>query len=96
MFLSILRVLGGDGTDKGVARIAIGEKGADGEKDLGDREGWRPFIFEYVQTYDSLRIDITVIDPCPEFYFGWLERVFGGEVYIQEEYASFINGARRT
>ena len=40
--LPIVDVLGGDAADQGIAGVAVGQEGADGEEDLGDREGGGP------------------------------------------------------
>merc|ERR1712156_180546 len=46
------------------------EKSLDGEKDGSDLKCWTPFLFEDVQADSSQLVDVRVVDPCDEPYFG--------------------------
>lgn len=93
--LPIVDVLGGDAADQGIAGVAVGQEGADGEEDLGDGESWAPLVLQNVQTDDALGVDIAVVDSGPELHFRRLEGIIGGEMNIQEEDASLIDRSRR-
>ena len=94
-FLPIVDVLGGDAADQGVAGVAVGEEGADGEENLGDGESWAPLVLQDVETDDALGVDIAVVDSGAELHFRRLEGIIGGEMNIQEEDASLIDRSRR-
>ena len=94
--LPIVDVLGGDAADQGVAGVAVGEEGADGEENLGDGESWAPLVLQNVQTDDALGVDIAVVDPGAELHFRGLEGIISGEMNIQEEDSSFIDRSRRS
>jgi len=46
------------------------EKSLDGEKDGSDLKCWTPFLFEDVQADSSQLVDVRVVDPSDEPYFG--------------------------
>ena len=73
--LPIVDVLGGDAADQGIAGVAVGQEGADGEEDLGDGESWAPLVLQDVETDDALGVDVAVVDASPELDLWRLERV---------------------
>ena len=70
--------------DKRIIWVGIGQKGTDGEKNLGDGECWRPLILEDIQTDGTIGVDVWVIDSCGEVNLGWLEWVVSWEMDVQE------------
>lgn len=55
-----------------------------------NRKGWTPLIPQNVQAYAAIRVDVWMIDAGGEIDFGWFERIIGGEVDSQEEYAARV------
>ena len=49
-----------------LTRVSISQEGADGEKDLGDCQCWRPVILQDVQADLSLVVDVAVVDSSAE------------------------------
>jgi len=94
MLLAVRDVLLSDAAHQRVARVAVGEEGADGEKHFGDGEGRGPVVLEDVQTDGALTVDVAVIDACTEQYLRWFERIFWREMYVQEENAALVDGPR--
>ena len=96
MFLAVLQVLRSNGADERVGWIAVRQQRADGQQHFGDGQSWRPIILENVQTDDPLTVDVAVVDPRSERHLGRLEGVLWREVNVEEEDASFVDGARWT
>jgi len=89
----VLQVLSGDAAHQRVARIAVGQQRADGEQYFGDGESRGPVVFEDVQADDTLAVDVAVVNSCAEQHLRGFERVLRGEVYVEEEDATLIDGA---
>ena len=51
-----------------LTRVAIGEKGADREQDLGDGECGTPLVPKDVQADDPLTVDVAVVDASAKCY----------------------------
>ena len=62
--------------------VAISQKGANWEKNLRDRQGWTPIVFEDIQANDALTVDVAVIDAGTKCHFWRLEWVLRGKVDI--------------
>lgn len=68
-----------------VVGIWVGEHGADGEKHLGDGEGWAPLVPENVEADAAVAVDVGVVNLGGEGDLGGLEGVVGGEGDGEEE-----------
>lgn len=66
-------------------RVRVSQKGTDGEKHFGNGEGRAPLVFQNIETDAAIGVDVGVEDLRCELHLGWLERVIGREVNIQEE-----------
>jgi len=95
MFLPVVDILGGDAADQGVTRVAVRQQRADGEQHLRDGEGGAPLVLQDVQADHALRVDVAVVNPCPELHFWRLERVVRGKVDVEEEDPALVHGAGR-
>lgn len=49
-----------------LTRIAVSEQGAYRQQHFGNGESWGPVVFQYVEAYHSLAVDVTVVYPSPE------------------------------
>jgi len=96
VLLPVVDILRGDAADQRVTGVTVGQQRADGEQDLGDREGGTPLVLQDVQAYYSLAVHVAVVDPRPEFDLGRLEGVVCGEVDIEKEDTALVHGAGRT
>ncbi len=95
MLLLVLEVLGGDGTNEGIRRVAIGEERTYGQENFGDRQRRRPVVLQNVEANDAVGVDVAVVNAGPEGDLGRLERVVVREVDVEEEDAAFVDGAGR-
>ena len=94
--LPIVDVLGGDAADQGVAGVAVGEEGADGEENLGDRQGRGPLGAEDVQADGPVRVDVWMVNTSGEGELGRLEWIVRGEVDVEEKHPTLKWGVCRT
>ena len=62
--------------------VAIGQKGANWEENLRDRQSWTPIVFEDIQANDALTVDVAVVDAGTKCHFWRLEWVLRGKVDI--------------
>jgi len=93
VLLVVLQVLSGDAAHQRVARIAIGEQRADGEQYFGDGESRGPVVFEDVEADHALAVDVAVVNSCAEQHLRGFEGVLRGEVYVEEEDTTLVDGA---
>jgi len=96
VLLSVVDILCCDAAHEGVTGIAVRQETADGEQHLGDGQSRAPLVFQDVQANHSLGVDVAVINSRAEFDFWRLKWVICGEMYIEEENTTLINGSRRT
>ena len=75
---------------EGIVWVWVGQKRADGQEHLGDGEGWRPLLFQDIETDGAVRVDVWMIDPGREVDLGWLEWVVRREMDVQEEHTSSV------
>lgn len=68
MFLAILQVQRGDAANERVARVTVCEKRTYREEHFGNGESRRPVVFEDIQTYVTLTVDVTMINTGLECY----------------------------
>jgi hypothetical protein len=85
----------GDLGDEGIVGVGIGQQRADREEHLGDGERGRPLVLEDVEADGAVAVDVHVVHLGGEGDLGWLERVVGWEMDVQEEHALVIGGVLR-
>lgn len=68
-------VLCGDATHQRVSGIAVCKKRADGQENFRNGEGRTPVVFQDVQTYHALAVNITVINSGSEGNLGGFKRI---------------------
>ena len=80
VFAFVREILLCNAANKRVFRIAVCEKRANGQKDLGDGERWRPIILQYVQADGALRVDITVVDARAERHLQRINKISSNQL----------------
>ena len=73
---------------KRIIGVGISQQRADGQKYLGDCEGWRPLVLENIEADCTVAVDVTVVNLGGEGHLGRLEGIVRREVDVQEEHAS--------
>jgi len=81
---------------QGIIGIGIGEKGQNGQQDLGNGQRRGPLVLENVQADDATGIDIRMIDLRHKGDLGGLKGIVGGEVDIHLEDPAGERGIART
>ena len=61
-------VLLSNAADQWIVRVAVGEKGTDGEQDFWNGQSRAPVVLENVQADHPLAVDVAVVDTCAENY----------------------------
>lgn len=93
--LLLVEILLRDTSNKRVVRVWIGEERAYGQQHFGHRQRRAPLLFQDIQTYLSVRVNIAMVDTRPKLNLGWLEWIVGREVNVQEKDTSSIRRACR-
>ena len=75
---------------QGIVRVRVSQQRADGEEDLGDREGGRPLVLQDIKADGSIRIYIAVVNFRRERHLGRLEWIVGREGNIEEKDAAGV------
>ena len=58
---SVAEVLFGNRRDERIVGIRFGKQSTNREQDLGNRERWRPLVFQNIETNGSLTVDIATV-----------------------------------
>lgn len=90
MLLPVALVDVGDLGHQRIVGVGVSQQGADGEEHLRDGESGRPLVLEDVEADGPVAVDVHVINFRGEGDLGWLERVVGREVNVQEEHALVV------
>lgn len=73
MFCSVGQILSGYASNQRVRRVAVRQKGANGEQNLGNGQSRAPVVLQDIQADDALAVDVAVIDSGAEGNLWWLK-----------------------
>lgn len=93
MLLTVCCILMSNIPHQWIVWITVCQKGTDGKEHFGNGESRTPVVFQNVQTYHTLTVDVTMVDTCLENHLGWFEWVVWREVNVQKKDSSLVDRA---
>lgn len=91
MFCFVGHILSGNNSHQGVSSIEVCKEWSDRKEDFWDRKCWASDVFQYVQTKNSLAMNITVVNSCTKCNLWRLEEMSWCKSDVKLECTTFIH-----